>query len=43
MHLRAGAGGGDQEKWFALQDLEVGEVRKEMVFLGETVIQVRLL
>ncbi|WVQ74574.1 hypothetical protein IAR50_004175 [Cryptococcus sp. DSM 104548] len=28
------------EKWFEMQDLNVNEVRKEMVFLGETVIQV---
>jgi hypothetical protein len=40
VHVRAGAGGGDAEKWFALQDLDVTEVRKEMVFLGETVVQV---
>ena len=40
VHVRAGAGGGDAEKWFALQDLDVSEVRKEMVFLGETVVQV---
>jgi hypothetical protein len=42
VHVRAGAGGGDQEKWFALQDLDVSEVRKEMVFLGETVVQVSI-
>jgi U4/U6.U5 tri-snRNP-associated protein 2 len=40
IHVRAGRGGGDREKWFELQDLRVEEVRKEMVFLGETVIQV---
>lgn len=40
IHLRAGAGGADAEKWFALHDLDVDEVRREMVFLGETVIQV---
>ncbi|KAJ9108774.1 hypothetical protein QFC21_000094 [Naganishia friedmannii] len=40
IHLRAGAGGGEAEKWFALQDLEVREVRADMVFLGDTVIQV---
>lgn len=40
VHLRAGAGGGEQEKWFAMHDLDVDEVRKDMVFLGETVIQV---
>lgn len=31
---------GDTEKWFEMQDLRVEEVRKEMVFLGETVVQV---
>lgn len=40
VHLRAGAGGGEAEKWFAMHDLDVDEVRKDMVFLGETVIQV---
>lgn len=40
IHLRAGSGGGEKEKWFALQDLEVREVRADMVFLGDTVIQV---
>ncbi|KAJ9125141.1 hypothetical protein QFC22_000095 [Naganishia vaughanmartiniae] len=40
IHLRAGAGGGETEKWFALQDLEVRDVRADMVFLGDTVIQV---
>ena len=43
MHLRAGGGGGDAEKWFQIQDLIVEEVRKEMIFLGETVLQVRAL
>ncbi|WVN85783.1 uncharacterized protein L203_100934 [Cryptococcus depauperatus CBS 7841] len=52
IHVRAGQHPSDQglisngnnseeeEKWFELQDLNVSEVRKEMVFLGETVIQV---
>lgn len=40
IHARAGGGGGDGEKWFEMQDLRVEEVRKEMVFLGETVVQV---
>jgi U4/U6.U5 tri-snRNP-associated protein 2 len=40
IYVRAGRGGGDAEKWFEMQDLRVEEVRKEMVFLGETVIQV---
>lgn len=40
VHLRAGGGGGDGEKWFQIQDLIVEETRKEMIFLGETVLQV---
>jgi U4/U6.U5 tri-snRNP-associated protein 2 len=40
IHVRAGQGGGEGEKWFEMQDLRVEEVRREMVFLGETVIQV---
>lgn len=40
IHLRAGEGGGDNEKWFQIQDLIVEEIRKEMIFLGETVLQV---
>lgn len=40
VHLRAGAGGGDNEKWFLIQDLIVEEIRKEMIFLGETVLQI---
>jgi hypothetical protein len=34
------AGNGENEKWFQIQDLIVEEIRKEMIFLGETVIQV---
>ena len=40
IHVRAGQGGDEEEKWFEMQDLRVEEVRREMVFLGETVIQV---
>ncbi|KIY46341.1 cysteine proteinase [Fistulina hepatica ATCC 64428] len=40
VHLRAGKGGGENEKWFLIQDLLVEEVRKEMIFLGETVLQI---
>lgn len=40
IHLRAGGGGGDGERWFEVQDLIVQEVRKEMIFLGESVLQV---
>jgi U4/U6.U5 tri-snRNP-associated protein 2 len=39
-HLRAAGGGGEGEKWFRIQDLIVEEARKEMIFLGETVLQV---
>ena len=40
IHVRAGQGGAEGERWIEMQDLRVEEVRKEMVFLGETVIQV---
>jgi hypothetical protein len=40
VQLRAGTGNGENEKWFQIQDLIVEEIRKEMIFLGETVIQV---
>jgi U4/U6.U5 tri-snRNP-associated protein 2 len=39
VHLAAGAGS-DDEKWFMIQDLIVEETRKEMIFLGETILQV---
>ena len=42
VHLRAGGGGGDSEKWFQIQDLIVEEIRKEMIFLGETILQVNV-
>lgn len=42
VHLRAGGGGGEGEKWLQIQDLIVEETRKEMIFLGETVLQVRI-
>jgi U4/U6.U5 tri-snRNP-associated protein 2 len=41
VHLRAGGGGGDKEKWYLIQDLMLEETRKEMIFLGETVLQAR--
>ncbi|KAI0304618.1 spindle pole body protein [Russula brevipes] len=40
VQLRAGSGTGENEKWFQIQDLIVEEIRKEMIFLGETVIQI---
>ncbi|KAF9469721.1 cysteine proteinase [Collybia nuda] len=39
-HLRAAGGGGESEKWFMIQDLIVEDTRKEMIFLGETVLQI---
>ncbi|KAJ7292884.1 hypothetical protein C8J57DRAFT_1550450 [Mycena rebaudengoi] len=39
-HLRAAGGGGESEKWFMIQDLIVEDARKEMIFLGETVLQI---
>lgn len=41
VHLRAAGGAGENEKWFLIQDLIVEETRKEMIFLGETILQVR--
>ncbi|THV06575.1 spindle pole body protein [Dendrothele bispora CBS 962.96] len=38
VHLRAGSG--EHEKWFMIQDLIVEEIRKEMIFLGESIIQI---
>lgn len=38
VHLRAGEG--EYEKWYTIQDLIVEETRKEMIFLGESVLQV---
>jgi U4/U6.U5 tri-snRNP-associated protein 2 len=38
VHLRAG--GAEYEKWYTIQDLIVEETRKEMIFLGESVLQV---
>jgi len=40
VHLRAPGGGIENEKWFMVQDLIVEETRREMIFLGETVLQV---
>lgn len=40
VHLAAGTGS-DNEKWFMIQDLIVEETRKEMIFLGETILQVK--
>jgi hypothetical protein len=43
VYLRAGSGGGDSEKWYMIHDLNVEETRKEMIFLGEAVVQVCVL
>lgn len=40
VQLRAGSGGGDNERWFQIQDLIVDEIRKDMIVLGETMLQV---
>ena len=40
VQLRAGGGGGDGEEWYQVQDLIVETIRKEMIFLGETVLQI---
>jgi U4/U6.U5 tri-snRNP-associated protein 2 len=42
VHLRVAGGGGENEKWLMIQDLIVEETRREMIFLGETVLQVHL-
>ncbi|KAG8758877.1 hypothetical protein FRC12_009901 [Ceratobasidium sp. 428] len=39
VHLRAGSG--EREQWLQIQDMIVEDIRKEMIFLGETVMQVR--
>lgn len=38
VHLRAG---GTDDDWYLIQDLIVEKARREMIFLGETVLQVR--
>lgn len=38
VHARAGRG--EREQWLQIQDTIVEEIRKEMIFLGETVMQV---
>ena len=38
VHLRAG---GTDDDWYQIQDLIVEKTRREMIFLGETVLQVR--
>jgi len=40
VHLCAGNGEEGGEQWFQIQDLIVEETRKEMIFLGETTLQV---
>lgn len=40
VHLCASGAGGENEKWLTIQDLIVEETRKEMIFLGETVLQI---
>ncbi|CAE7162667.1 unnamed protein product, partial [Rhizoctonia solani] len=38
IHLRTGRG--EREQWLQIQDMIVEETRKEMIFLGETVMQI---
>ncbi|KAG9119069.1 hypothetical protein FRC07_006094, partial [Ceratobasidium sp. 392] len=38
VHLRAGSG--EREQWLQIQDMIVEDIRKEMIFLGETVMQI---
>ena len=38
--LRGPAVAGDDEQWYSIQDLIVQKVQREMIFLGETVLQV---
>ena len=40
VHTRP-AKAGDEERWFQIQDLIVDEIQSQMVFLGETYLQVR--
>lgn len=40
VYLRAAGGGGEVERWYMIQDLIVEETRKEMIFLGEAVLQI---
>ncbi|KAG8745517.1 hypothetical protein FRC10_007864 [Ceratobasidium sp. 414] len=38
IHLRAGSG--EREQWLQIQDMIVEDIRQEMIFLGETVMQI---
>jgi U4/U6.U5 tri-snRNP-associated protein 2 len=38
--LRAPSQPGEDDNWIAIQDLIVQKVQKEMIFLGETVLQI---
>jgi U4/U6.U5 tri-snRNP-associated protein 2 len=41
VHVRAGkVEGSDVEKWYMIQDLIIEDIAREMLFLGETVLQV---
>ncbi|QRW11852.1 spindle pole body protein [Ceratobasidium sp. AG-Ba] len=41
VHLRAGSG--EREQWLQIQDMIVEDIRQEMIFLGETVMQASVL
>jgi U4/U6.U5 tri-snRNP-associated protein 2 len=38
--LRAPSQPGEEENWIGIQDLIVEKVQKEIIFLGETVLQI---
>lgn len=38
--LRTPSQPGDEDSWVAIQDLMVEKIQKEMIFLGETVLQI---
>lgn len=40
MTLRGPSNPGEEENWIGIQDLIVEKVQKEMIFLGETVLQI---
>jgi len=41
VHVRAGkVEGSDVEKWYMIQDLIIEDIAREMLFLGETVLQI---
>jgi U4/U6.U5 tri-snRNP-associated protein 2 len=41
VHVHTRPGESTEERWFQIQDLIVEEIQRQMVFLGESYIQVR--